>query len=124
MDPDPAIFGIDPQDANKKQIFFKKFVCLMEDTFTSFFNDKKSKKKSQNSRYQGFSSYFFLLIEGSGAGSGSIPLTYGSGSGSRRPKNIRLRRIRIRNTGIMENISDLRKVSLTAASAASSSSFR
>ncbi len=36
------------------------------------------------------------MIEGSG--SESIPLTNGSGSGSRRPKNIRIRRIRIRNT--------------------------
>ena len=33
-----------------------------------------------------FSSYFSLMIEGSGAGSGSISLTNGSGSG--RPKNI------------------------------------
>jgi hypothetical protein len=47
---------------------------------------------SQNSRNQGFSYYFFLMIEGSG--SGSIPLT--NGSGSRRLKNIRIRRIRIR----------------------------
>ncbi len=28
MDPDPAIFVIDLQDANKKQIF-KKFFCLL-----------------------------------------------------------------------------------------------
>ncbi len=40
---------------------------------------KKVKKKSQNSRYQGFSYYICLMIEGSG--SGSIPLTNGSGSG-------------------------------------------
>ncbi len=40
MDPDPAIFVIDLQDANKK--------------------------KSQNSRNRGFSYYFFLMIEGSG----------------------------------------------------------
>jgi hypothetical protein len=39
-----------------------------------------------------------MMIEGSGsgAGSGSIPLT--SGSGSRRPKNMWIRWIRIRNT--------------------------
>jgi hypothetical protein len=45
-DPDPAIFFIDLQDANKKQIDFKKFFCisLFEDTFTSFFKDKKSKR--------------------------------------------------------------------------------
>jgi hypothetical protein len=36
------------------------------------------------------------MIEGSG--SGSIPLTYRSGSGSRRPKNMWIRWIRIRNT--------------------------
>ncbi len=51
--------------------------------------------KSQNSRNLGFSCYICLLIEGSG--SGSIFLT--NGSGSRRPKNIRIRRIRIRKTG-------------------------
>ena len=39
-------------------------------------------------------------------GSGSVRLTNGSGSGSRRPKNIRIRRIRIRNTGF-NPISDL-----------------
>jgi hypothetical protein len=40
--------------------------------------------------------------EGSGAGSGagSVPLTNGSGSGSRRPKNMRILRIRIPNTDI------------------------
>jgi hypothetical protein len=54
------------------------------------------KKKSQNSRNQGFSYYFCLMIEG--CGSGSVPLT--NGSGSRRPKHIVwIRRIRIRNTG-------------------------
>jgi hypothetical protein len=45
---------------------------------------------SQTSRNQGFSYYFCLMIEGSG----SIPLTNGYGSGSRRPKIIRIRRIR------------------------------
>ncbi len=44
------------------------------------------KKKSQNSRNQGFSSYLCLMIEGSEAESGSIPMTNRSGSGSRRPK--------------------------------------
>ncbi len=64
------------------------------------FSKVKFKKKSQNSRNQGFSYYFCLMIEGSG--SGSIPLTNGSGSGSRRPKNTWIQwtriRIRIRNT--------------------------
>jgi hypothetical protein len=57
--PDPAIFVSDLQDANKKFIF--------EDSFTSFFKNKKSLiiKKSQNSTNQGFPSFFALLIEGS-----------------------------------------------------------
>ncbi len=44
-DPDPAIFVIDPQDANKKKIK-KKFFCLLlfEGTFTLFFKDKKSQR--------------------------------------------------------------------------------
>jgi hypothetical protein len=44
-DTDPAIFVIDLQDANKKQIE-KKFFCslIIEDTSTSFFKDKKSKR--------------------------------------------------------------------------------
>ncbi len=104
-DPDPSIFIIDLQDANQKIIFLTKFFCILlfEGTFTSFFKGfTVVKKKSQNSRNQGFPYYFCLMIEESGAGSvarsGSIPLT--TGSGSRRPKNtwIRWIRIRIRNT--------------------------
>jgi hypothetical protein len=60
----------------------------------------KSQNESQNSRNQGFSYYFCMMIEGSG--SGSVPLTSGSGSG--RPKNMWIRwiliRIRIRNTAL------------------------
>jgi hypothetical protein len=52
------------------------------------FSKIKRQKESQNSRNQGFSYYFRMMIEGSGSrggsGSGSIPLTSGSGSG--RPK--------------------------------------
>jgi hypothetical protein len=68
------------------------FFCLLlfEGTLASFFKEKVE-KKSQNSRSQGFSYYFCLMIEGSG----SVPLT--GGSGSRRPKNIWIRRIQIRN---------------------------
>jgi hypothetical protein len=45
-DPDPAIFVIDLQDVNKKQIFPKKYFCLIlfKGTFTSLFKDKKSKE--------------------------------------------------------------------------------
>jgi hypothetical protein len=45
-DPDPAIFVIVLQDANKKLYFCKKFFCLLlfKGTFTSFFGDKKSKR--------------------------------------------------------------------------------
>ncbi len=106
LDPDPAIFVIDLQDASKKLIFLTQFFCILlfEATFTSFFKDKQN--EWQNSRNQGFSYYFCMMIEGSGSGSragsgsGSIPLTSGSG----RSKNmwirwIRIRiRIRIRNT--------------------------
>ncbi len=44
-DLDPAIFVIDLQDANKNLIQ-KKIFCLLllKGTFTSFFNDKKSKR--------------------------------------------------------------------------------
>ncbi len=57
----------------------------------------KNHKKSQNSRNQGFSHYYRLMIEGSGAGSKSGTYVVGTdGSGSERPKSIR---IRIRNTG-------------------------
>ncbi len=67
MDPDPAIFVIDLQDANKKLIFFLNFCLLLfEGTFTSFFKDKKSKKVTK-SRNQSFSYYFCMVIEGSGS---------------------------------------------------------
>ncbi len=77
-DPDPPQNVMDPQHW---------FFCILL-LFVSFwryfyiiFQKWKVKKKSQNSRNQGFSYYFCLMIEGSGsrAGSESIPLTYGSG---------------------------------------------
>jgi hypothetical protein len=42
-DPDPVVFVIDLQDANKKLFLFSKFFCwlLFEGTFISFFKDKK-----------------------------------------------------------------------------------
>ncbi len=96
IDPDPAIFDIDFQDASKKLIFntiFSAYYFL--NVHLHHFSKIKSQKESQNRRNQGFSYYFCMMIEGSGSGSGSIPLTSGSGSGSRRPKNMW---IRIRNT--------------------------
>jgi hypothetical protein len=64
MDPDPA-FGSVFQNVNKNKLFFSKNFCflLFEGTFTSVFKDKQS----QNSRNQGFSYYFCLMIEGSGS---------------------------------------------------------
>ncbi len=78
-----------------KNLFYFYFICLLlfEGTFTSFFKDK-NQKESQNSRNQGFSYYFCMLIEGSR----SIPLTNGSGSG--KPKSMWTRWIRIRNTAL------------------------
>ncbi len=66
------------------------------------FSKIKIQKESQNSRNQGFSHYFCMMIKGSR--SGSIPLTNESGSGSGRSKNtwIWWIRIQIRNTGIQE----------------------
>ncbi len=94
-DPDPAIFVIDLQDASKKLIFLHNFFCLLLLKLHLYhFSKIKSQKESQNSRNQGFSYYFCMMIEGSG--SGSIPLTSRSGFGSRRPKNMWIRWIRIR----------------------------
>jgi hypothetical protein len=46
MDPDPAIFVFDLQNASKKQMFLHNFFSLLhfEGTFTLFFEDKKSKR--------------------------------------------------------------------------------
>ncbi len=84
-DPDPAVFVIDLQDASIKLIFntiFSTYFFLK--LHLHHFSKIKSQKESQNSRNQGFSYYFCMIIEGSGAGSrsGYIPLTSGSG----RPK--------------------------------------
>ncbi len=67
MDPDLALFVSYLQDANKKYFFC---LLLFEGTFTSFFIDKKSHKKT--------SSFLFCLMM---EGSGSVPLTNGSGPG-------------------------------------------
>ncbi len=104
-DPDPAFFVTDLQDANKKQFLFKHFFCLRYyflKVHLHNFSKIKVQKELQKSRNQGFSYYFCMMTEGpgSGAGSGSIPLTDGAGSGSRRPKNMWIRRIRIRSRWI------------------------
>jgi hypothetical protein len=46
MDPDPAVFIIDLQYANKKTNFVKKVFCLLlfEGTFTSFSKIKSQKE--------------------------------------------------------------------------------
>jgi hypothetical protein len=93
--PDPAIFVSGLQDANKNK--FSKFFCLLlvEGTFTSIFTDKVI-KKSQNSRHQGSSYYFCLMMGRPVYESGPVPVTLTNGSG--RPKNLWILRIRIRNT--------------------------
>ncbi len=69
---------------HQKTSLKKSFFCLLLIEGPSHnFSKIKSIKKSQNSRNQGFSHYFCLMIEGSGP----IPLT--NGSGSRRPKNMK-----------------------------------
>jgi hypothetical protein len=85
-----------PSRCQQKQIFKHKFFCLI---LLNHFSKIKTQKESQNSRNQGFSNYFCMMIGRSG--SGSIPLTSGSGSRSGRPKNMWIRwiRIRIGNTG-------------------------
>jgi hypothetical protein len=85
-DPDPAIFVSDLKDASKKLIFLQKFFCLLlfEGTFTSFFKDKKSKRSHKTVGIKVFL-LFFWMIEGSGSG---------------RPKNMWIRWIRIRKTGL------------------------
>jgi hypothetical protein len=53
-------------------------LIIFEGKFTSFFKEKVI-KKSQNSRNQGFSYYFCLMMEGSGSrsGAGSVLVTNG-----------------------------------------------
>ncbi len=66
MDPDPfpAIFVIDLQDANKKQI--KKNYYFWSHIYIIFKDKKLKVNKAQSSRNLGFSYYFCLGIEGSG----------------------------------------------------------
>jgi hypothetical protein len=78
----------------KNNFLFYFFCLLLLKVNLHLFSKIKSKKKSQNSRNQGFSYYFCMMVEGSR--SGSIPVTNGSWSGSRRPNNMWIRWIRIR----------------------------
>jgi hypothetical protein len=59
-DPDPSIFIIDLQDANKKQIFLTKFFCILlfEGTLTSFFKDKMSKRSHKTVEIKVFLTMF------------------------------------------------------------------
>jgi hypothetical protein len=63
-DPDPAIFVTNPQDASKKLIFNSIFSA---NYFLKLHLHHFSKIKSQNesiySRNQGFSYYFWMMIE-------------------------------------------------------------
>ncbi len=86
MLPEPSIFVSHLQDVNKKLFFIKFFACYFLTVYLHYFSKIKVIQKSQNSRNQGFSYYFCLMIER------SFPLTNGS-------KNIR---IRICNTGFSE----------------------
>jgi hypothetical protein len=61
--PDPAIFVIDLQDANRKLIFCKSFsavflLLLFEGAFSSFFKDKKSKRSHRTVGNRGFLTIF------------------------------------------------------------------
>jgi hypothetical protein len=82
-DPDPRIhaydFWIRIGCGSGFLLFKKKFYCitLFEGTFLHHFSKVKSQKEiTKNSRNEGFSYHFCLMIEGSG----SISLTNGSGS--------------------------------------------
>jgi hypothetical protein len=68
-DPDLSIRIIDLQDTNKKQILKKMFCLLLfEGIYLHHFSKIKNQKESQNSRNEGFSYYFCMMIEGSGSG--------------------------------------------------------
>ncbi len=58
MDPDPAIFVIDLQDASKKLIFWHNFFCLLLFEGTYNFSKIKSQNEPQNSRNKGFLTIF------------------------------------------------------------------
>ncbi len=61
----PPIFVTDLQFANKKTNFFNDFFCLLlfEGAYLHNFLKVKNQKESQNSRNQGFSYYFCMVVE-------------------------------------------------------------
>jgi hypothetical protein len=66
VDPDPAIFVIDLQDASQKLIFntiFSAYYFLK--VHLHHFSKIKSENESQNRRNQGFSYYFCMMMGGS-----------------------------------------------------------
>jgi hypothetical protein len=95
-DSDPAIFVIDLQGANKKTNLKKSFSAYY---FLNVHIHNISKIKSHKT--VGIKFFLLFLPDDRRIQSGSVPLTNGYVSGSKRPKNIRIRRIRIRirNTG-------------------------
>jgi hypothetical protein len=68
MDPNPAFFISGFRDTNKKQVF--ALILTEERRFifcTTFFKDNKSLRIHKTVSNQGISTFFCLLIEGSGA---------------------------------------------------------
>jgi hypothetical protein len=102
-DPDPAISVIDLQDASKYSFFptiFSAYYFLK--VHLHHFSKIKSQKESQNSRNQGFSHYFCMMIEGSGSGPG-------------RPKNmwIRIRYLLTSRLSLVGPTGTFQRLSLT-----------
>jgi hypothetical protein len=102
-DPDPTIFVIDLQNTNKKRIFLTKFsgYYFLKVHFY-FYHFSKVQKKSQNSRNQGFSYFFCLVIEESGSG----PIHLPNGSGSGRPREVDLEKGSVANPDPIPDLSD------------------
>jgi hypothetical protein len=70
--PDPSIFIIDLQDANKKKAFKKKFFCILlfEGTLNIIFKHKKSKRSHKTVEIKVFLTIFCLMTVGSGSKAG------------------------------------------------------
>jgi hypothetical protein len=98
MDPDPAIFIINLQDASQKTFFFSFAAYCYLKVHLHNFSKIKSKKRHKTVGIKVFSYYFCLMIEGSG--SGSLPhLCLEDPDMDPGCPNTWIRRIRIRNTG-------------------------